>query len=354
MSLQWSDFPSGQQGIYGTDRNFMLNGTPWIDLEGSDIVADPDGDAFPNGIVFRHSSAPNGPTAAARLAIATPHQKVGVAHRFYLATLPAGTRSFLHFLSTGNSGLYGLRVRPNGGIEIVRGTGTIIATNDTPVLLANSWNHLETIVDVVTGDIEVRKNGVTVANLDITDGSPPTGTIGIIGFPSGNAGSGSFNDMFTKDLIVYNGAGSQFNDFQGNVSVYDQALDGDQDLNWDTSSGSTGFDLINETSPDDADYIEADETPPSPSEFTLADLPTDVTSVRAMTSIVRALKTDGGDANLQTSLTPNGTDYDTGADNPITTSATYYHDHSELSPDTGAPWTPIEANAARLRVNRTT
>jgi len=354
MSLQWADFPSGQIGLYGTDRNFMLNGTPWIALSSAQLVADPDSASFPNGVVLRHDSGPSGPPEAVRMAIPTPHQKIGVAFRFYLASLPTGTRGFLHLLTTGNSGLYGLRVRPNGGIELVKGISTILETADFPVLLANSWNHLEILADVVTGEIEVRKNGVEIAALTHTDASPAGGTIGIVSYPSGNPGSGSFNKMYSKDHVVYNGAGTQFNDFQGNVSVYDQWPDGDQAFNWATSSGATGFNLIDESPPDDADYIEADDTPPAASEFTLGDLPADVTSVRAMISIVRAFKTDGGDGNLQVGLTPDGVDYDDGLDHPLTTSPTYHYDASELSPATGVPWTPIEANSARIRVNRTT
>lgn len=357
MSHQWSDFPSGQAGIYGTDTSNMLDGTPWVALEGAPLVADPDTVAFPNGIVLRHRSGSSGPTQAARLSLLTPHQKVGVAHRFYLASLPTSTRAFLSLNTTGNVGRYGLRVRPNGGLELSKGTTgsvSVLATADYPILFANSWNHIEIVADVVTGEIEVRKNGVEIAALTTTDGSPAGSTIGMVAFPSGNSGDGSFQDMYTKDLVVYNGAGTQFNDFQGQVSVYDQYPDGDQTLNWTPSTGSTGYNLIDETTPNDADYIEADDTPPAASEFTLSNLPADVTSVRCLTSIVRALKTDGGDGNLQVSLTPNGTNYDAGTDNPITTSATYWYDSSELSPATAAAWTPSEANAARIKIDRTT
>lgn len=355
MSHQWSDFPSGQPGIYGTNTAFMLNGTPWVNVSTATLVADPDSANFPNGVVLRHASGVNGPEEAARLALLTPHQKVGIAWRFWADELPeAGFVSFIHFLTTGNVGRYGLRLGANGALQLVEGTTTELANTEAPVIFANSWNHLEVLVDVVTGDIEVRKNGVEIASLTTTDGSPPGGTIGLIGFPDNNAAGSNQGPFYSKDVVVYNGAGTQFNDFLGNVSVYDQVLDGDVTVGgWVPSTGSTAYNLIDETTPNDADYIQADDSPPAAAECTTANLPDDVTSVRCITSIVRAWKTDGGDGNLQISMSPNGSDYDAGADNPLTTSPTYYYDSSELSPATAAAWTPTEANSNRVQIDRT-
>ena len=123
-------------------------------------------------------------------------------------------------------------------------------------------------------------------------------------------------------------------------------------FNWTASTGSTGFNLIDEAGPDDADYVQAANPPPAASTFTLSDLPADVTSVRGLISLVRAKKTDGGDGNLQVSLQSNSVD-DLGADRPITTADTYWWDVSELSPDTGVAWTPAEVDAAKIKIDRT-
>lgn len=353
MSLQWADFPSNQPGIYGSNINQMLNGSPWVALDSASLVVDPD-PSSPNGYVLRHSSSSSGPTGAVRLAVTTPHTKVGVAFRFYVSTLPSSVRSFLTLNSTGNGALYGLRCRPNGGIELVRGTTTVIATADYPILLANSWRHVEIVADVTSGVVEVRVQGITIPELSITDSTPPTGTIGLVGFPNGNPGSGSFTGYHTKDLVVYNGAGSSFNTFVGSVSVGDLYPSGDVTLGgWTTSSGSTGWNLIDETSPDTADYIQANDSPPAASEFSFTNLDADVTSVKGLIAVTYAAKTDGGDGNLQTSLSPNGVDYDAGADRAITSAATYYYDVSELSPVTSTAWTPTEVNSITMKVDRT-
>jgi hypothetical protein len=133
----------------------------------------------------------------------------------------------------------------------------------------------------------------------------------------------------------------------GTSSVFTFA-ENDANLSWLSTSG-----MITSGHPDDLTFIAADNTPPAPSQFFMSNLPPDVTSVRGLISIVRARKVDGGDGNLQVSMTPNGTNYALGLDRPMTTAATYWSDISQLSPATSAPWTPTEVDAVRLRLNRT-
>jgi hypothetical protein len=85
----------------------------------------------------------------------------------------------------------------------------------------------------------------------------------------------------------------------------------------------------------------------------MTNLPPDISSVRGLISIVRARKTDGGDGDMQVSMTPNGTDYVVGANRAITTAQTYWFDVSEISPATTVRYTPVEVNNLRLRLNRT-
>lgn len=356
MALQWADFPSGEQGLYGSDTSLMLNGTPWLNLNNSVISDDPDPAIGSAGKCINHTSGSGGPVDALRMAVTDPDDVVGVAQNLFLGDFPTSVRPFLSFATTGNSIRYVLRVRPNGGLELARtGSETVVVTVDFPVLRANSWNLLETLVNLTTGEVEVRRNGTTV--IDYTDPDPFIGEeVGIIGFPNRSIGQGvGPSNFFTKNLVVYNGQGSSFNDFQGNVLVTDLRPVSDQTLgDWTTSSGSAAWSLLDETPPNDSGYIQAGFAPlPAPAEVNLSNLPPDVTSVRGLISITRSLKTDGGDGNLQTSLTPNGTDYALGADNPVTTAATYRFDVSQLSPVTAAAWTPVEVDSLRQRYNRT-
>jgi hypothetical protein len=355
MALQWADFPSGEQGLYGTNTAFMLNGTPWVNLGGgSAIIDDPDPAIGSAGKVLRAIGS-GGSTC--RMALTSPATVVGCAFNFWCNNLPGGSVSFFVMLTTGNTLLYSLRLKPNGGIELLRLSNTTpLAEADYPVLFANSWNHLEMLVDTVSGEVEVRRNGLTIPEISITDPVPVTGNIGLVGFTSINPNGtfGQSNNFRVKNIVLYNGLGSTFNTFQGSVIVTDLRPNADDTLGgWTTSSGSNAWSLLNETPPADGGFISAATPVPSPAEVSFTNLPDDVTSVRGLISITRSLKTDGGDGNLQTSLTPNGTDYVVGADNPVTTAATYRWDISEISPVTTAPWSPTEVNLIRQRYDRT-
>lgn len=355
MSLQWADFPSGEQGLYGSNQAFMLNGTPWVNLAGTNILDDPDPAIGSAGKVFRHLSDVG---SCPRMVLTDPNTVVGFAHRLYALSLPAQTQAFLSFNTTGNFVLYSIRLRPNGGIEIATGetstsSGTVVAQADFPIVFANSWNHIETLINNATGKIEIRRNGVPV--LTYTDPAPFGSNIGIIGFPNQTFRGGLGFEGRSKDMVLYNGQGSAFNTFQGSVLVTDLRPVSDVTLGgWTTSSGTAGWSLLDETPPNDADYIQAEDVPlPAPAELAFSNLPPDITTVRGLISITRSVKTDGGDGNLQTSLSPNGVNYDLGANNPVTTTPTYRFDVSQLSPATAAAWTPAEVDSIQQRYNRT-
>lgn len=360
MSFQWADIPSGQPGLYGNDGVKMLDGTPWTFANLNTLVNDPDAVNFPLGKSLKHGNSSAGPPSAFQMALPNPHQKVGLACRFWMDNLPPEQRAIFAFNSVLNNVNYCVGVLPNGGVRISRGspaqTGTDVARIDSPILSANTWAHIELLIDAVTGEIEFRKNGAQVPLLTVTDPSPPGLTTGIIAFSEGYSGQGGSGGIFkSKDIVVYNGAGSQFNSFQGTVGVNDLIPNSDSTLgDWTTSSGANAWDLINESPPNDAGYIQSAVPPSDPAIVGLTDLPVDVTTVRAVVMIARAFNSDSGDGNLQMGVSGNaGVDTDLGANRPATVSPAYYHDASELSPATGVSWTPSEVNNIIFSFDRT-
>lgn len=355
MAIQWSDFPSGQPGIYGTSTSNMQDGTPWVNVNPlSAIVADPDSANFPNGLVLRHGAGANGPGDATRLALTTPDAEVGVEFRYYSSTISSDTRSFITLNSPSNTVTYNLRILANGSIKLYR-DNTEIADSVSPIIFAASWTHIGFKANVVTGEVEVRKNGTAIAALTLTDGAPPGGTIGIVGFPERSPGGGSFANMYSKDIVVWNSLGTEINDFQGTVAVYDLYPDGDQSLGgWTLSSGTTGYTLVDETTPNDTDYVYSTVPPTSPIEFSFTNLPADITSVRAITMIMRAFNSDSGDGEIEMTASPDGgTSNDVGVQHFLTVTPTYFWDHSTLSPATAAAWTPTEVNSLTVSYDRT-
>lgn len=356
MSLLWADdFKS-----FGDDEGAMSDGI-YGQVTSMTLTADPD--PLASGNVVRHSTSNNGMRYVLPSSVAT----AGYAGRFWFTTLPSSDLpSIIQFRNSSNVAQVTIEVTTTGAIQARRGysDGTILGTSN-PAITANAWSHIEAkvLVHDSTGTVEVRVNGVVVLNLTGQD-TAHSGTVDIgqiihtsmqtegPDFDAGDMNATGLT-LYRKDAVYWDTAGSQNNDFFGSVSVLRLALTGDSSLNWTTSTGATGYNLLDETGPDDADYIEADDTPPAASVFTLEDLPEDITSVRGLIMLGRMKKTDGGDATVQMGLTVNAAD-DLGSDRPITTADTYWYDISELSPDTSSAWTPVEVNAAVISIDRTT
>ena len=204
-------------------------------------------------------------------------------------------------------------------------------------------------VDASGGTLEVRVEGIPVIELTgLNLGSLPVAQVTPY---TGESGSAERTYMI-KDYVVWDDTGSINNDFLGSVLVYNLSPTSDVALNWTPSTGSTGYEILDNIPPVDSDYISAGDPPPSPYVAGLSDLPLDVTSVRALQTMVRAAKSDGGDGSLQVSLISNGTTGN-GADRPITVAQTYWIDIFETDPDTTGAWTVSAVNAVDLQIDRT-
>lgn len=488
MAIIWADFPSGQRGLYGTDKTLMLNGI-WAEVDGGVLVEDPDPSIGAAGVVFRTdcaTSSSGNNSEQGRFALPAEVTTLGLAFRTWLAKLPtnASYYPYFSFRDNANNGILTIRVTTTGqlavysGGDIHGGSGTLLDTS-VPALTANAYHHIEVSATkgAGSGAIEIRVNGGT--KLDLSGLTLSANNIAQIIIGSHEAGGGDDPAMISywKDLVIWDTSGSEANDFQGSVAVYDLYTDADVSLNWAPSVGALGWPLIADENPSgtltvsgaisdgnvvqidntyyrfssgsldsgapagtsgnpwrvligateadsmqnlfdaigatgvagtqystaltahttvdangvtatqvsveakiqtasaivttetganlawtggtltygptDPSYIEADDTPPDPAVFTMTDLPPDVTSVRALIPIMRAMKTDGGDCNVQAGLSPDNVAWANGADEPMTTAFTYYWSPIHTNPDTGFPWTPGEVNDAYVRVNRT-
>ena len=355
MSLVHMDFPSGQTGLYGTDRSYMLNGL-YAETSNFSLSDDPDPNITGNVVNISNTST-NGTWVVYRYALpGGATTKAGVGLRIWLASLPVSDTVgpyIVQFCDVSNNVLASMRVLSNGRIRVTPTGGSNYDTT-TPVIVANAWQHVEISFDtagVSTVDFEVRVEGVTV--LDETGVVGSDTAIGQIRVQGQNSGSTIGPRWYNKDLVIWDGAGSVNNTFLGSVVVRELLTDGDVSFLWAASSGSTGYNLLNEAPPNDnTDYIYAIDPPPGASLFSLTDLPADVTSVKGLYAVVRSTKTDGGDGNLQVGI-KSGASTGLGSDRPITTAYTYWTDVFELDPATSAAWTRVGVNAAQLQLNRT-
>lgn len=347
MSVQAADNFS----IYGTSTANLLAAGLWVALSGASLTNDPDGVSGGKALHVPQNDV----GVSCRLAVPTPGDNMKTEVRCWFTQLPnsSGHSQEIQYRNAANDSKYSLRTSPSGTLSVIRRTdGTVLGTTSGPVIGAGAWHHIGFSMNRTTGDYEVRVEGVSV--LSGTDPAPVSGNIDIINFDgSWSDGSGASNtSWYLKDLVISDDAGTVNNDFVGPVSVITLLPDSDVSNGWALSSGVTVYSLIDETTPDDTDYIQADATPPAPAIVGLTNLPSDVVAVRALIPIVRSLKTDGGDAKLQLSLLSSG-DSDDGVEHAIAVSAAYYWDVSELDPHTGVAWTPVGVSAATLKLNRT-
>lgn len=353
MAIQWMD----DFGSYGNTESYMLNGL-YAALETGnasfDLVTDPDVGA--TNIVGRFTDGTdNDYCVGPRKVLSSTVTTAGAAARFWPASLPATNNAypvFFSFRTNANARIVDVGILSTGAIVARNFVTGVFHETTGPVMVANGWQHVEVkvVINSVVGSIEIRVEGVTVLNVTGID----TGTNGVaqVAFAGERNLTQGFPTFYFKDFVLWDGTGSYNNDFLGSVSVVALTPDSDNSFNWAASTGSVGYVLIDESTPNDADYISAINPPPAASTFGLSNLPPDVTSVKGLMTLVRARKTDGGDGNLQASLVSNSVGA-TGANRPITTAYTYWYDIHEIDPNTTAPWTPVAVDAALLKLNRT-
>lgn len=329
---------------YGGDISKMLDGLPWGSFYAG-LSDDPDPGS--SGKVLQVENW-------AILALPTPSQQIGVGQRLYMPNLPTTSRQPEFVYVNSGTALYTYIVAPNGALELHRGdrTGALVATTTVPVLAPNSWFHLELFVNTATGAYEARIEGVTVLSGTDTNVSRPTSAINIVQWAS----QGISITFYIKDFIVWDTSGSVNNTFLGTVTIYNLPVNSDVSSGWTKSSGTSDYQLLDEgdgTPVNDTDYISAGTGPlPAASIMGMTDLPATVVTVKAVQTVVRAKKSDGGDANLVVSL-KSGASTAAGSTKAVTTASKYWFDVQQLDPATGALWSPLAVNSAQVKIDRT-
>ena len=356
MATNWMD----NFNIYGTDANRvarMLNGV-YAEATVVDLLVDPDPTAGGGRVAFLGGNA----NSVLRKVLPTARTTIGVANRVWLSAIPAASNKghVLVALRDVNNVQHGfLTVDASGNLLYYRsdsGGDVLLGSTATPVIIANAWKHIETkvVLDAAAGTVEVRVEGVTVLTVAAT--RTTTNTAGAVASCMSVAlrNTDYLGPLqYHKDLIIWDNTTGFNNDFMGLCQVLEIIPNADVSLNWAPSAGLTGFNLINEITPDDdASYISAPTPAPAPYVCSLSDLPVSVTSVRSVMPIHRSRKTDSGTGNIQIGAI-SGATTGLGTDRPITTAYTYWWDIFDADPNIAAAWTRLSVNAMNLQINRT-
>lgn len=348
MADVWLDFPSGSPGLYGTNTAFMRNGV--YSVVGIALEEDPD----PNvtGIVIRIGNGSQDNTDLRKI-LPTTQDKVGVAFRLWQESLSEQGWGLV-FNKNDATRQISITSNSSGQLIVKQGsprTGTVLAISPLNTLVANAWQNIEFMCEdfATAGTVRVQVEGIPVDELEL-DGVATGGPYSQVEFT--HTGNFSGVSAWVKDLRIWDGSGGWATGFPGTTQVVDLGPTGDVSTGWDRTGGASDAAILDNTPPDDAQFISAGHPPPDPSIVTLADLPLNVTSVRSVMPILRGKKSDGGDANIQMSLLSGGDQAD-GADRPMTTAFTYWWDFFHLDPNTGEQYTPAGLDGTTLQFNRT-
>jgi hypothetical protein len=361
---------------YGTDETNMLDGVYAEAHANLDLSTT----FFATGTHSYHVDSSGGAAERRMLrkVLPTAVDKIGVAGRFYFPNMPhdgttgIGATIFAFLTSSAGTSQVSCIVDANGCLRFSRGcsmapgasSGTAIAQTD-PLITAASWNHVEVQIYIhdTLGWIRVAINGVHRFEALNLDTKHNTSNIVSVGQITNDIGT---DDFYFDDYIIYDftGTAAVDTDFCPSVDVdgvgtnYIAELqcmylppNGDTaEADWTKSTGTDGFALVDEVSPNDLDYISA-AAAGDLSEFDLTDLPEDITYIRGLQLIGRMSKSDAGAAMTKFGMKSDAAT-DDADERPLTVEPTYWWDFMNVDPDSGARWTRASLNAAKFRITR--
>lgn len=223
-------------GVQSPVRLAMLSGA-WADVRES--ITSPDTQIGPLPFGTDTSLYYGGPAQAnsgggggyeLRRAIPTAGDEIIVSMRFAAANLPAlaNVCGICVFRNASNDTIALLTLQPTGQLALFqKGTNlagpnrVLLLQTQSPVIVAESSQHLEMRIKVTTGVFQLYVDGVQVMNgAGLTFGA--AGPVALLAFTTSDANSQQFFDstvIYFTDLIVRNTAGSYNNTIMGDRRV---------------------------------------------------------------------------------------------------------------------------------------
>jgi hypothetical protein len=286
-----------------------------------------------------------------------------------LALIPTDTANFAHLLFT---------LGVNGQIEIQRGpvlsggsamlNGTVLGSTD-PIIVANAWNHVEIQASIhdTEGWVRIAVNGVHKYEITGLDTKYNATEVGSVAFTRPYITANPTHNWYMDDLYIYDfdGDPAEFTDWcpdvDGITGVATNYLGEWQAMwlpptadtaedDWVPSTGADAFAMVDEVTPNDADYIYS-TTAGDLTEMELTDIPEDITVVRGLMVVGRMSKSDSGPAMIKYGMKSVAAVEDA-PERPITVEPTYWWDFFNTDPNSGARWTRASLNAAWVRLTR--
>lgn len=256
----------------------------------------------------------------------------------------------VHFLANGAS-VFRVVATSLGSLAVYTGqsAGTKLGES-APNLLNATWLYLEVkaVRDSAAGTIEVRLQGTTVLLI--------TGlNLGTFDWQQVRVGGPVFENprqtIRYDDLYICDNSGAYNNDFLGDRRCLTLFPNADTaSAAWVPSTGTSGFAMIDETPPNDADYIQANATGDI-SEFQKGSITINTNDIAAVVVFARLQKTDAGTSTARIGVHSNSF-VNNSAELAPGTSWGGFRYIVERDPNGGIAWTRANVDAATIRLTR--
>lgn len=244
----------------------------------------------------------------------------------------------------------GISIRIEGGTS-----GTELGRSANNIISVGTYFFIEFKMTrnsggINTGIAEVRVNGaviLTINGLNIVDQFT---RISVGNYINNLVFGGSYSALI-DDWLWLDSSGTINNNYIGDrrcITVYPSA--DSTPLNWTPSSGVAQFDLINEPTPNDAGFIQAN-TLGNISEFQKQAISINSNDVAGVFAIARALKPDAGPCGFKIGMRSNASVLN-GVEFLPNTTVSYFAQLFERDPNGNIPWTKATLDAAFLRFER--
>lgn len=237
-----------------------------------------------------------------------------------------------------------MRIKSNGCLQFLRGGTTTILISESMVR-SNNWHYLEVALKIsdTVGQIHARVDGKLVLNeygLDTKNGGTNAWVDTLRVDPDGN----NTRDIYVCNPIFMSSTGSSYNNFIGPKRVYTCFPTGGDTSNWTRgSTGSTNWQLVDETDPDgDSTFVESASTG-TVDLYQFENLPSNCSVVDAVAINFSAKDSTGGTSNMRAIIDSTG-NISNGATVSLTSSYAIYQTIFMTDPNGGGAWTPAAVN----------
>lgn len=220
-------------------------------------------------------------------------------------------------------------------------------------LTADTWAYVECkwVISDTVGVAQIRVNGTTILSFagDTKGTWFPIGTLGVwtaARLWEMQSAASPLLIVRTCDLYLANMTGSDNIDFLGDIVVDKILPDGvGNSSSWTPTPGPNNWADVNEVPPDgDTSYVAA-TAPGTRDTYSFEDVLGDPLAIQI---VAYARKETAGGAEITPTVRTAGVDYDGIAQGVADTAYTFYHWPYDTNPDTGAPWTKAEMDAAEF------